>query len=59
MSLDYEITPDPEAEEATAIIAALERAVAEDGTLSPPADGAWSKAGREMAAGEVGGADVR
>ena len=49
MSLDYEITPDPEPAEAAAIVAAIERAVAEDGALAAPVAGAWARAGRDAA----------
>jgi hypothetical protein len=47
MSLDYEITPDPEPEEAAALIAALEQAIAEDGAFAlPPVEAsAWRRAG--------------
>jgi len=51
MSLDYEITPDPEPDEAAALIAALERVIAEDGAFAPPrvAASAWRRAGIEEA----------
>ncbi len=41
MSLDYDISPDPEPDEAAALVAAIEQAIAEDQTFAPPTRGAW------------------
>ena len=48
---DFDITPEPEADEAAALIAAVEQALAEDGALDPPAAhaSAWRRAGAEEA----------
>jgi hypothetical protein len=45
--LDFDITPEPAPDEAAALIAAVEQALAEDGAFAPPpADtGAWRRAG--------------
>jgi hypothetical protein len=50
-SLDFDITPEPEPDEAAALIAAVEQALAEDGAFAPPAvhAGAWRRAGVEEA----------
>ena len=49
--LDFDITPEPEPDEAAALIAAVEQALAEDGAFAPPAAhaSAWRRAGAEEA----------
>jgi hypothetical protein len=49
--LDFDITPEPTPDEAAALIAAVEQALAEDGPFAPPAAGAsaWRRAGSEEA----------
>jgi hypothetical protein len=49
--LDFDITPEPEPDEAAALIAAVEQALAEDGAFAPPAAhaSAWRRAGTEEA----------
>ena len=51
MSLDYEIWPDPEPDEAAALIVALEQAISEDRAFAEPAVGssAWRRAGLDEA----------
>ena len=45
--LDFDITPEPEPDEAAALISAVEQALAEDGAFAePPAHAsAWRRAG--------------
>ena len=47
--LDFEFTPEPEPDEAAALISAVERALAEDGAFTRPEShaSAWRRAGVE------------
>ena len=47
--LDFDITPEPAPDEAAALIAAIEGALAEDGAFAPPPElgSAWRRAGAE------------
>jgi hypothetical protein len=49
--LDFDIQPEPEPDEAAALIAAVEQALAEDGAFAPPPEhaSAWRRAGAEEA----------
>ena len=49
--LDFDITPEPAPDEAAALIAAVEQALAEDGAFGPPPAhaSAWRRAGAEEA----------
>jgi hypothetical protein len=49
--LDFDITPEPEPDEAAALIAAVEQALAEDGAFAQPPGQAssWRRAGLEEA----------
>ena len=49
--LDFDIKPEPEPDEAAALIAAVEQALAEDGAFAPPPAhaSAWRRAGAEEA----------
>ncbi len=49
--LDFDITPEPEPDEAAALISAVEQALAEDGAFAPPAAyvSPWRRAGAEEA----------
>ena len=49
--LDFDITPEPAPDEAAALIAAVEQALAEDGAFAPPPalTSAWRRAGAEEA----------
>jgi hypothetical protein len=49
--LDFDITPEPAPDEAAALIAAVEQALAEDGAFTPPPElsSAWRRAGAEEA----------
>jgi hypothetical protein len=49
--LDFDITPEPEPDEAAALIAAVEQALAEDCAFAPPPAqaSAWRRAGLEEA----------
>ena len=49
--LDFDIKPEPEPDEAAALIAAVEQALAEDGAFAQPEAhaSAWRRAGAEEA----------
>jgi len=50
--LDFDITPEPDPDEAAALIAAIEQALEEDGAFRPPPalTSAWRRAGADEAA---------
>ena len=52
-AFDFEIEPDPEPDEAAALVAALEQALAEDGAFAAPAalSSEWRAAGTREATG--------
>ncbi len=49
LGLDFDITPEPEPDEAAALISAVEQALAEDGAFAQPEAhaSAWRRAGVE------------
>ena len=49
--LDFDISPEPDPDEAAALIAAVEQALADDGAFRPPPEltSAWRRAGADEA----------